>query len=257
MNTREAARASAALPTPTHDWALFLDVDGSLLDIALRHDAVHVDPDLCDTLGRLCTALDGALALISGRSITDLDRLFRPLALPAAGQHGLERRDADGHCWPPPERPEGFIAADAALAVFVATHPGTRLERKSHALALHFRQAPAFADTARAVALTAAALTRPPLAIIAGKMVVELRVPGADKGAAIRAFLGTPPFRGRRPVFVGDDITDEDGFAAVNALGGESILVGDRPTQACWRIASAGALRHWLGTLVHCLEKCR
>lgn len=242
---------------PSCDWALFLDVDGSLLDIAHRPDAVHVAPDLCDILARLGTALDGALALISGRSIADLDRLFSPMVLPMAGQHGLERRDADGRRSQPPAHPVGFAAAEAALAEFVTAHPGTRLERKSHALALHFREAPKVAHAARAAAAAAAALTHPPLTVTTGKMVVELRVGGADKGAAIRALLDTPPFRGRRPVFVGDDVTDEDGFAAVNALNGESILVGERPTQARWRISSAGALRMWLRTLAQQLEPCR
>lgn len=255
MNARELAKVPGILPTPTLNWALFLDVDGSLLDIAHRPDAVHVESELCEILERLRNTLGGALALISGRTIANLDKLFRPLVLPAAGQHGLERRGADGRRWQPPERPENFAAADAALAAFVAAHPGTQLERKSHALALHFRQAPALADAVRGAAARAAALARPPLLITTGKMVVELRVPGADKGAAIRAFLDGPPFRGRHPVFVGDDVTDEDGFAVVNALGGDSILVGDRPTQAPWRIASAGALRRWLRTVALSLEK--
>lgn len=255
MNAHDAVRVSGALPTPSRDWALFLDVDGSLLDIAIRPEAVHVEPDLCEILERLHTALDGALALISGRSIANLDQLFHPLVLPAAGQHGLERRGADGRHWQLPQLPKSFAAADAALTEFVASHPGTRLERKSRALALHFREAPAVADAARAAAVQAATLVCPPLTVTTGKMVVELRVPGADKGAAIRAFLDTHPFRGRRPVFIGDDATDEDGFAAINALGGESILVGDRPTQAFWRIASASALRRWLRTLADRLEK--
>lgn len=237
-----------APPTPAAGWALFLDVDGCLLDIAERPDAVRVDPNLPAVLERLRERLGGALALVSGRPLADLDRLFAPLHLPAAGQHGLERRDAAGRRLPTVALPEGFDAVEARLALFTGRHPGLLLERKSHGLALHYRGDPARGPEALRLARSLAARSDPPLTAVEGKAVIELRAPGADKGRAIEAFLEEAPFRGRVPAFAGDDVTDEDGFAAVNRRGGYSILVGSRPSAARWALPDAAALRRWLAT---------
>ncbi len=240
---------------PSPDWAMFLDVDGSLLEIQPRPDAVHVSPALCAMLAALHAALGGAVALISGRPLDDVDRLFAPLKLPAAGQHGLERRAGNGRRVRPPLLPDGFNEVEAQLAAFAARHPGLLLERKTHGLALHYRNAPACAGAVSRLTRRLAAHTRPPLVLVEGKMVAELRAPGGDKGAAIGAFMTEVPFRGRTPVFVGDDVTDEDGFSAVNALGGHSILVGERASAARWRIASVGALGEWLAAIPARLRK--
>ncbi|MGM0561842.1 MAG: trehalose-phosphatase [Pseudomonadota bacterium] len=244
-----ATNPSSALPRFSEDWALFLDVDGSLLDIADHPEAVSADRQLVESLGKLRSRLCGALALISGRPLKELDCLFAPLHLPAAGQHGLERRMANGRLLPGLELPQGFAEVEARLALFVDRHAELFLERKSHGLAVHYRKAPELEQEVLALAEALAQTSRPPLHLLRGKMVAELRVPGHDKGTAIADFMKERPFAGRCPVFVGDDVTDEDGFETVNALGGHAILVGDRPSAARWSVGSAAGLRTWLAEL--------
>lgn len=244
-----ATHPSCALPEFSCDWALFLDVDGSLLDIVEHPEEVRAESTLVRSLERLRTRLCGALALVSGRPLKDLDRLFAPLHLPAAGQHGLEQRMASGRLLPGFALPEGFSQVEARLALFVDRHPGLFLERKSHGLAVHYRQVPELERQVLALADALASNCSPPLVLVRGKMVAELRAPGGDKGTAIAAFMEEKPFAGRRPVFVGDDVTDEDGFHKVNELGGHSVLVGCRASAAHWSIATAAALRDWLAEL--------
>jgi trehalose 6-phosphate phosphatase len=236
-------------PQAQLDWAYFLDVDGTLLEIAESPEAVRVPPGLVSNLARLHHATGGAVALLSGRRITDLDALFQPLKLPAAGVHGLERRRADEIV--ESVTPVGVIAAlrdlQPSLAEFVAGHPGLRLEDKGVSLALHYRQAPEFEGAVHNFAERMAAPYADRLRLLPGKMVVELKPHGADKGRAIAEFMAEPPFAGRRPVFIGDDVTDEDGFRAVNALGGLSLRIGDeRPSAAHARLTSVESCRAWL-----------
>lgn len=227
--------------------ALFLDVDGTLLQIAPHPDAVRVPPGLLPQLDRLAARTGGALALVSGRSIDDLDRLFAPLRLPCAGVHGLERRTAaavvhrqDAAALLAPLRPP--------LVAFVRAHDGLLLEDKGQSLALHFRNAPDRACDAEALLRRLIADNGGALNLKGGKMVWEAVPASADKGTAIAAFMQEPPFAGRRPVFVGDDMTDEDGFAVVNAMGGVSIRVGRRevPTAARHRLRDEAAVFDWL-----------
>ena len=246
MPSSPAAAPLPEPPPPKEDWALFLDVDGSLLEIAPRPEEVRVPPRLLGVLASLRDELAGALALVSGRSLSVLDQLFAPLVMAAAGQHGLERRDAGGRLLPLPPLPRGFEEVESSLAHFTELHPGILLERKSHGLALHFRGAPACGEEAQRLAIVLAERCEPPLLAVPGKAVIELRVPGADKGKAIADFMKEPPFAGRTPVFLGDDVTDEDGFAVVNELGGLSVLVGRRPTQARWALPDVAAVHHWL-----------
>lgn len=227
--------------------ALFLDVDGCLIDLAERPEDVVVPAGLIGDLDRLSARIGGALALVSGRAIADLDRLFAPLSLPAAGQHGLEWRAA-------PAGPVERIPVDRAvldrlsdaLAGFAAGRPGLRVEPKGAAVAIHYRQAPALGPDVIAFArdLTAGA---PGWHALAGKMVVELKPDGVDKGAAVDRFLALPPFAGRRPLAAGDDVTDEDAFAAALRQDGIALQVGDRePTVANRRLPDPAAMRAWI-----------
>ncbi|MGF1629613.1 MAG: trehalose-phosphatase [Kiloniellaceae bacterium] len=226
--------------------ALFLDVDGTLLRIAPHPDAVQVSPDLLALLERLAARADGALALISGRSIDNLDALFAPLVLPCAGVHGLERRGADAvihRC----DTASHLAPLRAPLDAFVRSHDGLLLEDKGQSLALHFRKAPACEALAEKLLRGLIAASSPVLELKRGKMVLEVMPAIADKGTAIVSFMEEPPFAGRRPVFIGDDVTDEDGFAAVNALGGLSIRVGPETESAArHRLANEEAVEAWL-----------
>ncbi len=234
--------------------ALFLDVDGTLLDLAPTPDAVIVPQALRDTLGILQARLDGALAVISGRNLETLDRLFRPLELPAGAQHGLEWRDASGAVR---NFAEGEIPDDirAAFAAFAARHPGALVEDKGLGLALHVRNAPEAEPAAWALGARLAARHGDAVRMIAGKRVVEFQLKGGDKGRVIERFMATPPFARRMPLFVGDDETDEAGFAAVNRLGGITIRVGaGAATAAQFEIDSPEAFRLWLGTAAELLS---
>jgi len=246
-----AERTALNLPPPPRlraaDIALFLDVDGTLLEIEREPGAVHVPERLCRILEDLQGATGGALALVSGRSLDQLDRLFSPLRFSAAGLHGLEHRNLGIKTVRAAADPEVFERARRRLAAFADANEGVLLEDKELTLALHYRNAPEVIDAAIAVAEQAAAESAGALVLLHGKMVCELKPPGIDKGGAIAAFLDEPPFVGRRPVFAGDDVTDEAGFAAINERGGVSIRIGDgRPTAAVFGHDDVAAMLTWL-----------
>jgi trehalose 6-phosphate phosphatase len=252
------------LPGRGETWALFLDVDGTLLSIADTPQAVRVEPTLLALLDRLRGSCDGALALVSGRRLADLDTLFDPLHLPAAGLHGMERRAADGTLVKAVLPDEAVARIRPVLAAYAAARPGLLLEDKGRSLALHYRLAPAEGEGILRLADRLAAAAGGALRIIDGRKVVEIQPWGSDKGKAIAAFMAEPPFRGRRPVFAGDDTTDEDGFAAVNALGGLSIKVTGPPsgerhgpvaTAAQYSVADVAALHAWLKMAAPAMEK--
>src|SRR5688572_22770139 len=231
-------------PAVAPDWALFLDVDGTLLDFADDPGDVHVEPGLIDTLAVLHGRLDGALALVSGRRLMQLDALFEPLQLPAVGLHGLERRD-DGHLDIHKRSPALDVVLAAAHAL-AAKYPGALAEDKGTAIALHWRGAAAAEEPLHEFA-TSALIDLPGYHLQPGNRVIELRPDGANKGAAVLSLLALPPFHGRRPVFVGDDLTDEHGFAAVGSHGGFGILVGSRqPSVARYGLHDPAAVRAWL-----------
>ena len=222
------------------DCALFLDFDGTLVDLAATPEGVVVAPGLVDALAVLRDRLDGRLAIISGRPIEQIDTMLGPLILPVAGVHGMERRAADGvlHYTPVPD-----ISAVQACALHLAsTHPGLRVEQKRGALALHYRQAPELESLCRAEMLRAIR-DCPDLLLLHGKMVIEAKPAGVTKGTAIRDFMAEAPFIGRRPVFAGDDATDEAGFACVQEAGGLGLKIGAGPSVARHRIATPQALR--------------
>lgn len=230
--------------------AFFLDVDGTLLGFKERPEDVVADDELLDLLRKLQAAAGGAVALVSGRMISDLDRIVAPLVLPAGGVHGAELRFADGRR----AAAAGAAIAEvrAAVAAFVEERPGLRLEDKGGAaLALHYRQAPDRADEIRA--FLAETVRDEALAIQHGKMVAEVKAAGCHKGMAIAALLGTPPFTGRAPLFMGDDLTDEFGFEMVNGVpGGVSIKIGEaeETSSARHRLADTSAVRDFLAHLV-------
>jgi trehalose 6-phosphate phosphatase len=240
----------SGLPVRDRPWALFLDVDGTLLDIVDRPDAVRVPADLGRTLEAAAEREQGALALISGRSLDQLDTLFAPHRFCAAGLHGLERRNAHGDVLRPSVSEAALGLARERLRDFVRRDPGLLLEDKRLSLALHFRGAPQLEEDARRAMQALCAELGPQMQLQEGKCVLELKPAGASKRTAIEAFMHEAPFAGRVPVFAGDDVTDEDGFAAVNALGGYSIRVGcEGPTQARCRVEGVTQLRDWLESM--------
>ena len=223
--------------------ALFLDFDGTLAELAPQPEAVQVPGELAQLLGRLSQQLQGALALVSGRRLADLDGFLAPLRLPLAAEHGAVRRRPDGQLF-------HVATPDLRHVIEVATalaqqHPGLRVERKSAAVALHYRHALAL-ESLCLQTLAAAALRNPGLALLQGKCVLEVIPASVSKGSAIAAFMAEPPFAGRRPLFAGDDRTDEAGFAWVQSAGGQGLKVGAGPTQASHRCSSPAALRKWL-----------
>jgi len=231
---------------PQGPWSLFLDIDGTLLEHAAHPDAVVVGDELRTLLVRLEAQLDGALAFITGRSIAAVDHLFRPLRLRAAGLYGLEHRLArDG-----PVEAASEPADIAALANEIATeldNADVYIERKGPILAIHTRAAPHLLQ--RATELVEQALDRLPAGyrVLAGNAGVELMPLGAAKGAAIRRFMQIPAFRGRRPVFLGDDTSDENGFETVNELDGISVRIKPQgSTAAPFALAGVDAAFAWL-----------
>lgn len=239
-------------PTISRDsgWALFLDVDGTLLDIAETPESVHVPDDLKTLLLEVSLRLDGAVALVSGRSIADLDVLFAPLRLCASGIHGCERREPNGSIVRPDLAPDALNSVREELHTFVHRHPGLILEDKGFGLAVHFRRVPHMSGDVLMWMRRMCHWLGPRFTLQAGKCVLEIRPTGFSKGTSIAAFMQLPPFIGRTPVFLGDDITDEDGFAVVNDLGGVSIKVGDAPTTfAKRRLSGVREVRHWLRTM--------
>ncbi len=235
------------LPEPCLDWALFLDFDGCIVDIAPTPEAVDVPDCLPSLLVALREALGGAVAIVTGRPIGQIDG-FLGAAVPAvAGLHGLERRTADGGIVRP-ALPRGDLhAVRALLEAFAAARPGILVEDKTYTLGLHYRLAPSLRDACRDVVNAALKVAPQGWQVIEGKFVFELRPCEVNKGTAIDAFMGEAPFLGRTPVFCGDDISDEDGFGVVNGRGGVSIRVGKgSATQAAVQVDTVGELRGWL-----------
>ena len=231
--------------------ALFLDIDGTLLEIAAAPRSVSVSGELRERLRALFLAAGGALALVSGRAIADIDGLFAPLTLPAAGLHGFERRTVSGaYCRRSPPSPAALEAAREAMLHLARRHPGLFVEDKQFALALHYRGAPQLEDTVLEAMKGIAANVVEDLELQRGKMVVELRPAGTTKAEALAAFLAEAPFAGRLPIFIGDDLTDEPAFELVNSLQGISVVVSPaRPSAARKRLPDVTAVQAWLAQL--------
>jgi trehalose 6-phosphate phosphatase len=255
-NTRPRAGLAAddAAPASHNRIALFLDVDGTLLDLAQRPEEAVAPARLVATLAKAERMLDGALALVSGRVIDDLDLLFEPLRLRASGVHGAQMRFDPGDTT---ISTPGAVALPAplwaALSRVVDAFPGAFAENKRFSFAVHYRLAPAFeAPLREAVMRLVESQPRGAIEVVNAHYALELKAPGFNKGKAIEAFLSRPPFRGRAPIFVGDDETDEAGFAAVSARGGYAYSVGQPRPLALDAFARPSDVREWLADFAAC-----
>lgn len=227
-------------------YALFLDFDGTLVDIVERPDAVVIDPDLPGVLARLQERLGGALAIVSGRPVSFLDGHFLPHQFDVAGLHGLEQRIAGNlHLCDPDEHPQ-LRRMIGRLSEAVATKQGVLIEDKGCSVAIHWRLAPQEKDFALATAHAAIEALGSEYRVQHGKAVAEILPSAAGKGKVIERFLHESPYRGRRPIFVGDDLTDENGFKTVNAHGGLSVRIGPGDSIAKVRLGTPADLRHCL-----------
>jgi trehalose 6-phosphate phosphatase len=245
---------SAGGPVVLPPLAIFTDFDGTLVDLAEAPDAIEVPPELIAEIEDAARRLDGAVAIITGRALDDLDN-YLPASIPAAGGHGIERRRADGsRIGASAEQKEAAREIASRLQAFAEDKPGLIVEPKTASVALHYRLAPnlrGFCLDAMGEALRQAG----DFMMLEGKMVLEARPASAGKGAALRAFMHEPPFRGRVPVFFGDDTTDEEGFAAARELGGVGVKVGDGETVAQVRAESVEAARAILQRLAAAATK--
>jgi trehalose 6-phosphate phosphatase len=224
--------------------ALFLDLDGTLAPIVARPQDVGPEPRRTAILEELVRRMDGRVAILSGRTLAEIDHILDGAVRPAAAVHGLDRREPDGTHSPPEPHPD-LPAVAEAFHDLAAAAPGLLVEAKGLSVALHYRQAPDQAPAALTLAKDWAARTG--LKMQPGHMVVELRTPGPDKGDSLAAFMGTAPFQGAIPVFVGDDLTDEPAFAAARRLGGTGVLVGPaRNSAATHRLEHVNAVLDWL-----------
>lgn len=226
--------------------AVLLDVDGTLLDIAARPADVVVPKRLKRALGTLLRTTEGAVAFVSGRPLSDLDRLFAPLKLAAVAVHGAELRLAGEEV---PSRSEPPLGSDlrGKFHAFVSDLDGILIEDKGYSLALHYRQAPEHAETLRrAVADTLAAYPNNPIEVLPGKDVIEVKSAAFNKGTGIRTLMTYPPFRGRTPLFIGDDITDQAAFAVLPEFGGLGFSVGHVVSGLAGSFGAPRDVRAWL-----------
>jgi trehalose 6-phosphate phosphatase len=231
-------------PASLEGAALFLDFDGTLVELAQTPDTIMVPEALGPLLQRLRDRLDGRLAIVSGRSIADLERHLPCPGVAIAGSHGLELRLANGFSLPL-SAPAGLDEIRAEIETFASARAGLIVETKPLGVALHFRLAPA--QEGPALAFMENLARRRGMLLQRGKMVAELRPAGADKGDALKTLMREPRFAGARPLFVGDDLTDEHGFEAAAELGGSGILVGPRRQSAArYRLPSVQAVAEWL-----------
>lgn len=241
--TKTPATTARLGPAITANTALFLDFDGTLVDIASQPELVVMPQDLVSLLSQLSQRLGGALAIVSGRSLPDLDAYLAPLKLPSAAEHGAVHRLAGGlptSAISPPL--QDIVRVALALA---AQHAGLRVEVKSHALALHYRHAPELEQLCLE-AMAEAVMRTPGIELLHGKFVFDIKPAGITKGTAILALMDRSPFKGRLAVFAGDDTTDEAGFSAVQSIGGDTVKIGPGASLARYRCPDPFTFRQWL-----------
>jgi len=234
---------------PIADAALFLDFDGTLVEIAPRPDAVQVQPGLPRLLQRLSAGLNGALAIVSGRPLRDLDH-FLPVPIAMAGDHGATLRPVPGQPPESPDLPHAPAEWRDRAAALVERFPGTLIEDKEHGFVVHYRLAPAAGPVAKALldeVLDGAGPNGGGFTLLEARMAWEVRPRGASKGTAVRDLMARAPFAGRRPVFIGDDVTDEEGMAVAREHGGLGLRLQDA-------FGEPEALREWLARCVPAAE---
>ena len=235
-----------APPPPRAAWAYFFDIDGTLVEIAATPEMVVIHDDLPELIAALHFLTGGAVALLTGRAIADVDHLLPLQEIPIAGQHGLEFRTKEGSIVRPSGGEEISGAVISALEDAAARHPGLFPEFKGSSVALHYRAAPRLGPYAHRLMRALAVNHAPGFVLQKGKRVIELIPEATDKGSALRRLMSTQPFTGRLAVVVGDDLTDEAAFGAVNEMGGHSIKVGGGRTTAEFRLRDVTAVRRWL-----------
>ena len=240
------------MQTPALDFnqpiALFLDVDGTLLEFCNNPDDVYPGVELNLILKSLSSLLKGALALVTGRRVLEIDRIFHPLQLPIGGQHGLEHRDAEGNfkLVKSLEFPENIRSQ---IQCFGEIYPECAIEDKSLTMAIHYRRAPKLEEKVLKF-VNKLIEGEKHFHAISGNMVIEIKPLGVDKGQSIALFMENEPFVDKLPIFIGDDVTDEDGFRYINANNGISIKVGTRTSSlARYNLNNVNAVHDWLGSL--------
>ena len=242
--------STMGLPEPRANWALVLDFDGSIVELAPTPDSVNVTSHLPLLLESLCEALDDAVAIVTGRSIAQIDAYFGSTIFAVAGLHGFERRTPNGTLIRPPAPANDLQNARFMLEAFAKRHQGVFVEDKEFAIALHYRLNPESRDACWDAVTAAIAGNTDDWQVVEGKSIFDIKPRSYTKGTAIAAFMSEPPFAGRVPVFCGDDVTDEDGFAAVNARGGVSIRVGNGvDTSASLRVDTVNEFLDWLSQI--------
>ena len=220
--------------------ALLLDLDGTLLELAATPSAVVVPPELPATLERLREALGGALAIITGRPVEQIDALFPGIVPVVAGEHGGALRPSPAAALLRPDLPAPPAAWLSTAEAFVAAHPGTLLERKPRGFVVHYRLAQAAGPVAQAALSALVDGQAAEFQLVAAHMAWEIRPRGADKGVAVAAIMALPGFAARQPIFIGDDVTDQDGMAVARQLGGAGLFVPEV-------FGTPGQVRAWLG----------
>lgn len=240
---------------PGRNAALLLDLDGTLVPFAADPSLVAVPDELRRILVRIRDLLDGALGIISGRGIDDLDAIVQIPQIAAAGLHGGEWRTADGRRAELPIHRPIIEAALRHARHRLGKRPGLLIEDKGSSVALHFRQCPEWREEVEQVAFDLLRISGTGFELQEGNCVTELKPAGIDKGTALRRLMESTPFQGRNPWFIGDDRTDEHAFECVNRLGGSSVVVGNRrPTAARAALASPDSVRRWLGRMIANLD---
>jgi trehalose 6-phosphate phosphatase len=240
---------SSPPPPAQARWAWFLDVDGTLADFADSPETVTIPDDVQRVVRTLVDNTGGAVALVSGRPLRDIDRLFGGAVVAAAGQHGNERRSANGHITSSATRDARLDRAIIDLTAFASHVPDLIVEDKGISAAVHYRRAPELESLVDSVVEDVHARMSGEFLVQGGKMLREIIPVACNKGTAVAAFMREPPFAARIPAFVGDDVTDEHAFMIVNQLGGHSIKVGTGETIARHRLENVAAVRAWLAAL--------
>ena len=246
----EKKRGARRPPRADIRWAWFFDIDGTLIEIAPTPSSIVVNDALLHLISRLHSLTGGAVSLITGRAVSDVERFLPLPGIVVAGQHGLEMRNSRSEVSLEEPSNADMDSIELLLRDVAKRHSELIVENKGSSIALHYRQAPRLGGYAHRVMRDVRSKYAPGLMIQKGKRVVELKPVDADKGTAIEALMQIDPFRGRMPVFIGDDITDETGFALVNEMGGHSIKVGKGRSSARWRLRDVKAVREWLSETV-------